>query len=120
MDSKRDDSRKNKRVGYYSKIQCIKSIQGDKTEEYEEPLELTLINISAGGLGIISEKTFEKDAVLTFNLKLEEKEYKRVLARVIWIMEKDGKFKYGLEIVNMSGRLYKHLSLLDNGIMTTV
>lgn len=118
--SKPDNSRKNRRIDYYSKIQCTKSIQGGESEEYEEPLELILISVSVGGLSIISEKRFEKDTILIFNLKLENAFYEKVTANVIWTIKKGDMFRNGLGIMNMSGRLYKHLSQLDNGITARV
>ncbi len=112
--------RKSKRIDYYSKIQCTKSIYNGETEEYEEPLELMLINISIGGLGIVSEKSFEKATVLILNLKLEGENYQRVAAKVMWTIKKGNMFRHGLEISNISGRLYSHLSRLDNSITTMV
>jgi hypothetical protein len=35
-------------------------------------------------------------------------------------MEKGGKFRHGMEITNISGRLFSHLNRLDNSITTTV
>ena len=118
--SKPANKRKNRRIDYYSKIQCIKSTYKGRTEEYEIPLELTLINISVGGLGIISEKPFEKDAVLVLSFKLEEERYEKVSAKVMWMMKMGDMYRHGLEIMNVSGKLYKHLSMLDNSITTKV
>jgi len=118
--SKPANKRKIRRIDYYSKIQCIKSTCEGRTEEYEIPLELTLINISVGGLGIISEKPFEKDAVLILSFKLEEVKYEKVSAKVMWMMKMGDMYRHGLEIMNVSGKLFKHLSMLDNSITTKV
>jgi c-di-GMP-binding flagellar brake protein YcgR len=118
--SKPANKRKSRRIDYYSKIQCIKSTYKGRTEEYEIPLELTLINISVGGLGIISEKPFEKDAVLVLSFKLEEERYEKVSAKVMWMMKMGDMYRHGLEIMNVSGKLFKHLSMLDNSITTKV
>jgi hypothetical protein len=118
--SKTYNSRKSKRIDYYSKIQCTKSIQRGETKEYEEPLELMLISVSVGGLSIISEEPFEKGTILIFNLKLEETLYEKVSANVIWTIKKGDMFRNGLGIMNISGKLYRHLSRLDNGITTRV
>jgi hypothetical protein len=114
------EARKSKRIDYNAKIQCTKSIHSGETEEYEEPLELMLINVSIGGLGIISERLFEKDTTMILNLTLEGESYKKVAAKVMWTMEKGGKFRHGMEITNISGRLFSHLNRLDNSITTTV
>lgn len=112
--------RKNKRIDYYSKIQCIKSVYKGETEEYGEPLELMLINVSIGGLGIICERHYEKDTVLFLNIKLEEESFPKVAAKVMWTIKKGDMYRHGLEISNMSGRLYRHLSKLDNSVTATV
>jgi len=118
--SKPANKRKSRRIDYYSKIQCIKSTYRGRTEEYEIPLELTLINISVGGLGIISEKPFEKDTVLVLSFNLEEEKYEKVSAKVMWMMKMGDMYRHGLEIMNVSGKLFKHLSMLDNSIATKV
>lgn len=120
MNTSGAELRKSKRIDYCSKIQCTKSIYKGETEEYEEPLELMLINVSTGGLGIISERSFEKGTILILNLTLEEANYKKVAAKVMWTIKNGDKFRYGMEITNITGRLFSHLSRLDNSITTTV
>lgn len=114
------DSRRSKRLDYYSKIQCIKSIYNGEAEEYKVPLQLMLINVSIGGLGIVSERQFEKGTILFLDIKLEDEEFKMVASKVMWTIKKGDMFRHGLEISNMSGRLYSRLSRLDNSITTTV
>ena len=112
--------RKGKRIDFFSQVFCIKSIYNGETEEYHEPLELTLLNVSLGGLGIVSDKLFEKGSVLVLRIKLEDVSYEKVTTKVIWNIKKSNKYRHGLEISNISGRLYSHLSRLDNSITTTV
>ncbi len=119
-ETKLSELRKNKRIDYFSKAYCRKSMHDGETEEYEQPLELMLINISVGGLGIVSEKIFEKDTVMLLDLKLEDEHYEKVTAKVMWTIRKGDMFRHGLELMNVSGRLYRHLSRLDNSVTTTV
>jgi c-di-GMP-binding flagellar brake protein YcgR len=114
------DMRKSKRINYSSKIYCSKSIYNSETEEYEEPLELMLLNVSAGGLGIASDKLFENDSVLVLRMELKEVSYDKVTAKVLWNIKKGDIYRYGLEIINISGKLFRHLNQLDNSITTTV
>jgi hypothetical protein len=114
------EMRKSKRIDYISKIYCIKSIYNGETVEYDESLELELLNISAGGLGIASNKQFEKGTILVLRIKLEEVSYDKVNAKVMWNIKKGVIFRYGLEIINISGKLFSHLSRLDNSVTTTV
>jgi hypothetical protein len=53
-------------------------------------------------------------------MKLEEEYYEKVTAKVMWNMKKGDAYRHGLEITNISGRLYRHLSRIDNSITTTV
>lgn len=114
------EMRKSRRINYLSKIYCKKCICGGETEEYKEPLELTLLNVSVGGLGIMSDRMFEVGSILTLSMKLEEISYEKVTAKVMWNIKKGEMYRHGLQIVNISGRLFRHLSRLDNSITTTV
>lgn len=114
------EMRKSKRIDWLSKIYCMKYTCNEGTEEYTEPLELTLINVSTGGLGILSDRLFEKGSILHLRMKLEEVSYDKVTAKVMWNMKKGDVYRHGLEIANISGKLYRHLSRLDNSITTRV
>lgn len=114
------EMRKSKRIDCFSRIYCIKSINNGETEEYGEPLLLTLLNISSGGLGIASDKLFEKGTILVLRMMLEDISYDKVTAKVIWNIKIGGTYRHGLKLTNISGRLYNHLSRLDNSITTIV
>ena len=119
-DKGRTELRKSTRVNCVSLILCTKSIYNGETVLYREPLELTLLNVSPGGLGIISDKLFEKGSILSLDMKLEDISYQKIAARVIWNIKKGEAYRHGLEIVNISGTLYRHLSRLDNSVMTRI
>lgn len=112
--------RKSKRINYFSKIYCKKSMYNGKAEEYDEPVELLLHDVSEGGLGVICDRLFEKGSVLVLGINLEDVHYEKVTAKVMWTMKKNNTYRHGLEIMNLSGKLYRHLSRLDNSITTTV
>ncbi|MGE5631202.1 MAG: PilZ domain-containing protein [Caulobacteraceae bacterium] len=119
-DKSYENLRKSKRIDYYAKIYCTKYTANGETKDLEKPLELILLNISTVGLGIISETSFEIGTVLVLNIKLEEKNYQKVSARVIWNIKKGDMYRQGLEIINISGKLFTHLGKLDNSITATV
>jgi hypothetical protein len=83
-------------------------------------VELPLLNISSGGLGVISEDKYENGAMMVLNIKLEEAYYERILAKVMWQVPTEGAYRYGLAISNISGKMYTHLSKLDNSINAQV
>ncbi|HWR61598.1 MAG TPA: PilZ domain-containing protein [Clostridia bacterium] len=112
--------RKGKRISYYSKIYCSKSMNNGQAEEFEEPVEMTLRDVSEGGLGVVCSRLFEKGSVLVLSITLEEVNYQKVTAKVMWTIKKDDAYRHGLEVMNLSGKLYRHLSKLDNSITTTV
>lgn len=112
--------RKSKRIGYYSKIFCSKSISNGTVEEFREPVEMTLRDVSEGGLGVLCQRQFEKGSVLELSITLEEINYPKVTAKVMWTIKKDDSYRHGLEIMNLSGKLYRHLSRLDNSITTKI
>lgn len=112
--------RKSKRISYHSKIYCSKCMYDGKAEEYEEPVEMTLHDVSSGGLGVVCGRLFERGSVLVIDITLEDASYEKVSAKVMWTIKKDGAYRHGLEIMNLSGKLYRHLSRLDNSITTTV
>ncbi|MGE5678683.1 MAG: PilZ domain-containing protein [Pseudomonadota bacterium] len=112
--------RKSKRINYVSSIYCKKSMYNGEAEEYEEPVELQLNDVSEGGLGVISDRLFEKGSVLVLSINLEDVNYDKVTAKVMWTIKTEGSYRHGLEIMNLSGKLYRHLSRLDNSITTTV
>lgn len=91
-----------------------------KAEEFKEPVEMTLRDVSAGGLGVICDRLFEKGSVLVMEITLEEVNYQKVTAKVMWTIKEDNAYRHGLELMNLSGKLYRHLSKLDNSITTTV
>ena len=120
QDSNSFGKRKNKRINYNTKIYCTKSMNNGKAEEFEEPVEMLLHDVSSGGLGVICGRLFDRGSVLVLSMTLEEMHYEKVTARVMWTIEKDDSYRHGLEIMNLSGKLFRHLSQLDNSIMTTV
>ncbi len=112
--------RKSKRINYSARICCTKSMNDGGVEEFEEPVEMLLHDVSAGGLGVICDRLFEGGSVLVLSITLEEVLYEKVTARVMWTIDKEDTYRHGLEIMNLSGKLFRHLSRLDNSITTTV
>lgn len=115
-----NELRRHKRIDLHSKVYCTKYISEGKEIELEAPIELMLLNISASGFGVISPTPFEKDSLLVLNITLEEEKYERVSARVIWETAKGNQYRQGLTISNMSGKLFTHISKLDNSIKTEI
>lgn len=112
--------RKSKRINYFSKIYCSKSMYNGEAEEFQEPVELMLHDVSEGGLGVVCDRLFERGSVLVLSITLEDVHYEKVTAKVMWTIKKNNTYRHGLEIMNLSGKLFRHLSRLDNSITTTV
>ncbi len=114
------EMRKSKRIEYYSKIQCIKYFFNGSEFEVDIPIEVMLINISVTGLGIISDRKFEDNTILVLNMALEDVLYENISAKVIWSAKTGSTYRHGLQICRLSGRLFSHLSKLDNSVITHI
>ncbi len=114
------DMRRHKRMGQQSKAYCKKYISEGREVEPESPLEMELLDISAGGLGVMSPVSLDKGSMLVLNIILEGERYDRVSARVIWEIPTEGFYRQGLIIMNISGRLFTHITKLDNSITTEI
>ena len=112
--------RQSPRIEYYSKICCKKALVKDEEFEFEEPLELIVINVSERGFGVLSAKHFDVGTILSLNIVLEEVEYEKISARVIWEIKKGDMYRLGLLIINISGRLFSHMSKFNNSISVDV
>jgi hypothetical protein len=119
-EDKFSEMRRSRRIEYYSKIYCLKYFYGGNEVEPNKPIDIMLINISRTGLGIICEHKFEDNTILVLDLSLEDIIYKSVSAKVIWGIPKGNLHRYGLEICRLSGKLFTHLSKLDNSIVTHI
>lgn len=117
---KESDKRESKRIDLISKIYCKKYFEGGQAKEFENAMEFTLLNVSIGGLGITTEVPFENGSVLILDIQLGDERFKNLSARVIWSIKKGNIYRYGLEIINLSGKLFSYLRKLDNSITAQV
>jgi len=68
------------------------------------PIEISLVDISLGGLGIKSNIGLELDTTLSINLQLEDTNYV-VIGKVMWCREDGNLFNCGLKLIYMPSEL---------------
>ena len=110
------DRRQLTRVEMISRALCLKKVHRGELTEFEPPIEVSLLNLSEGGLCIRSEEIFEKEALVTLEVEIEGEIYSGINGKVIWNIPETGTFQYGLHVSNMSGRLFSHAFRLNTGI----
>lgn len=81
-------------------IESFNFHESNKAVEIDFPLEISLRDISAGGLGIKSNVIFEKDTTLSLNLELEEESYV-VIGKIVWCEPCGDFYDCGLKLIYM-------------------
>jgi len=112
--------RKNVRLTYDTIIQCSKCISEGKIIKYESPLELQVVNISSEGLCVSTTEVFKEGAVLEFDIALEENLYKSIYATILWVINNQNIYKYGLHIQNLTGKFGVHIFKMENRLSTNI
>lgn len=107
------ESRKNLRVNKGIATQCRTYYVDDNLIEANPPIDLVMLNISEGGIGIVSRKEFRPGSVLIFNVDFGLESYK-VMAKVIWTSEKEDGYASGLEFISIPYALKEALSMYEN------
>jgi len=120
MNDKVEARRKSGRLPYGATIQCSKCISEGKVNTYESPLEIKVVNISSEGLCISTTEVFKKGAVLEFDIQLEDTLYKSVSATIIWSIDNENNYRYGLHIKNITGKFSIHIFKLESRLSTSI
>jgi len=120
MNDKVDARRKSARLTNGMIIQCLKCISEGKINQYEPPLELDVVNISSEGLCISTTVIFKEGAVLEFDIQLEDTLYKSVSATIIWSIDNENNYRYGLHIKNITGKFSIHIYKLESRLLTSI
>jgi hypothetical protein len=101
-------------------IQCSKCISEGKIIKYEPQLEIQVVNISSEGLCISTTEVFKEGAILDFDIVLEETLYKSVSGTIIWSINDENIYKYGLHITNITGKFGTHIYMLECRLSTGI
>lgn len=93
------DKRKDKRF-LVGSIESFNFHETNRDVEMYFPAEISLRDISAGGLGIKSSVAIALDTTLSVNLELEGNHYV-VIGKVVWCRPKNGQHDCGLKVIYM-------------------
>lgn len=107
------DRRLYVRVIYMQKIECNAILEaiGSKPAVLTKPMVFTVIDISIGGIGIISECEINVGMILAFKLTLDNIAYE-IKCEVVYCFPNDDKFRAGLKMVEKDKCFIRHLKIL--------
>lgn len=106
------ERRREKRI---SRIGIIESFNFHSTSQsvaINAPMEISLIDISIGGLGIKSSTYLEIDTTISVHIQLETDNYV-VIGKVVWCRKEGNLYNCGLKLIYMPEELHEFLN--DSG-----
>ena len=100
------------RVRHVQKITCDSVYEAIDKEpvELRNPLDLTVVDLSVAGIGIICDKEIETGRILGIRILLDRIPYE-IKCKVIYCIPLDGKFRAGLKIAEKDKRFMRHLKI---------
>ena len=116
----RADLRLFVRIRYMQKVTCS-TVYEDITKEPHEldkPLELMIVDISVGGIGVICEHEIDVGRVFGMPITLDGIAYD-IKCEVVYCIPIEGKFRAGFKIVQKEKRFMRHLKIFIARISLT-
>jgi len=103
------ENRTHYRKPYRVQLTCYRYYnEAGELLHFDHPKLFEVIDVSLGGLGIITKGEFPIDVTLEFTFYLEDIPY-QVLSRIKWHTNHQFFNKYGLEIIGHNNMLFRHL-----------
>jgi len=102
------ERRHEKRLSQYGIIESFNFHSSQNNVVINTPLEISLIDMSIGGLGIKSNVLLENDTTLSINLQFEEINYV-VIGKIVWCIEEGSIYNCGLKLIYMPSELKHYL-----------
>lgn len=102
------ERRREKRISNLGVIESYNFHTSSHDVMINAPLEISLIDISVGGLGIKSNNALEMDTTLSLAIEVESINHV-VIGRVVWCRLEDGIYNCGLKLIYMPGELHDFL-----------
>jgi hypothetical protein len=106
------DRRLYARVLYMHRIQCSALFESFDSEPtlLMDPLELIVVDLSMGGIGVICEHEILVGTILSFKLPLDNIVYE-IKCEVVYCFENGGKYRAGLKLVDRDRNFIRHLKI---------
>ena len=107
-----EDRRLYARALYMQKIECntLYDSLGSEPVLLNEPMKFMIIDLSMGGIGIISEQEILTGTILSFKLPMDNITYD-IRCEVVYCFENSGKYRAGLKLVDEDKNFIRHLKI---------
>lgn len=102
------DRRREKRIAKVGVIESFNFHASHQGVMINAPMEISLIDISIGGLGIKSNVPLENDTTLSIAIQLEQTNHV-VIGKIVWCSEEASYFNCGLKLIYMPPELHDFL-----------
>lgn len=106
------ERRREKRLSNLGIIESFNFHASSQSVVINAPMEISLIDISKGGLGIKSSSYLEIETTLSIHIQLESENYV-VIGKVVWCRKEENLYNCGLKLIYMPEAL--HAFLDDSG-----
>ncbi len=116
----RADLRLFVRIRYMQKVTCSIAYEDITKEPYEldKPIDLMIIDISVGGIGVICENEIDVGSILGIPIILDKIPYD-IKCEVVYCIPVDGKFRAGMKIAHKTRAFMRHLKIFVARIALT-
>lgn len=102
------ERRREKRISNLGVIESFNFHSSSQTVVINAPMEISLIDISIGGLGIKVSTYLEIDTTLSIHIQLDTDNYV-VIGKVVWCRKEDNLYTCGLKLIYMPEALHAFL-----------
>lgn len=107
------NKRHYKRIDNDGRVQSVEYFPSQEHVQIERPIEISLENISLGGIGIKSTEPLENGMTISLNLYINERNFS-VVAKVVWTEDMDSYHKSGLELLYIPDELIDEIREIMN------
>ncbi|MDH8677227.1 PilZ domain-containing protein [Fusibacter bizertensis] len=98
------DRRREKRISNLGVIESFNFHANNQEVVINSPLEISLVDISVGGLGIKSNIMLEEDTTLSIAIQHEDVNFV-VIGRIVWCRREDQIYNCGLKLIYLPSEL---------------
>ena len=98
------ERRREKRLSQLGMIESFNFHSSQHNVVINTPVEISLIDLSVGGLGIKSNVELENDTTISINIQVDEMNYV-VIGRVVWCTKEGNLYNCGLKLIYIPSEL---------------
>jgi len=102
------ERRREKRLSQLGMIESFNFHSSQHNVVINTPVEISLIDLSVGGLGIKSNVVLENDTTISINIQVDEMNYV-VIGRVVWCTKEGNLYNCGLKLIYIPSELRDYL-----------